>query len=62
MTKSQKKNKKKLDICENHLFRLKEKEKKMSSGDSRSKNDLKPPSSMNTKEKEDLERSWSFSR
>ena len=30
-------------MCENHLFRLKEKGKKMSRGDSRSKNDLKPP-------------------
>ena len=35
--------KKKLNICENHLFRSKEKGKKMSRGDSRSKNDLKPP-------------------
>jgi len=31
-----KKNTKKLDVCENHLFRLKEKGKKMLRGDSRS--------------------------
>jgi len=38
MTKSQKKQKEKLDMCENHLFRLKEKEKKRCRrGDSRSK-------------------------
>jgi len=30
-------------MCENHLFRLKEKEKRCRGGDSRSKNDLKPP-------------------
>jgi hypothetical protein len=35
--------KKKLDIYVNHLFRLREKGKKMYRGDSRSKNDLKPP-------------------
>ena len=43
--------KKKFDICENHLFRLKEMGGKLSRGDSRSKNDLKPPSSMNEGEK-----------
>jgi len=41
--KSQKKQKEKLDRCENQLFRLKEKGKKMQMSDSRSKNDLKPP-------------------
>jgi len=35
--------KEKFDICENHLFRLKEKRKKDVEGDIRSKNDLKPP-------------------
>jgi len=44
MTKSQKTQKKKLDICENHLFRLKEKGEKRCRGTiSVSKNDLKPP-------------------
>jgi len=36
-------------MCENHLFKLKERGKKM--GDSRSTNDLKPPFSMNEEER-----------
>jgi len=36
-TETQKKQKKKLDICGNHLFILKESDKKMQMGDSRSK-------------------------
>jgi len=43
--------KRKLDICENHLFRSKEKGKKMSMGDFRSKNDKNHPSSMNEGER-----------
>jgi len=41
-TKSQKTQKKTLNIYGNHLFRLKEKKKRMHRGDSRSKKDLKP--------------------
>ncbi|KEH28397.1 hypothetical protein MTR_5g090845 [Medicago truncatula] len=42
-TRSRKNTKEKLDVCENHLFRLKERGKKMQRRDSRSKIDLKSP-------------------
>jgi len=56
-TKSQNNTKEKIDICENHLFILEERGKKMQMNDSKSKNGLKP----SQKEKENLERKWSFS-
>jgi hypothetical protein len=53
------KKEKKLDVCENHLFRSKERGKRCRWVILGQKNDLKPLSSM-VKEKENLERSWSF--